>query len=145
MLSCLTWLFLYSYLYFFLFVMQRGKLKKLVQCLLEAIPTTRDSDAKLYKELAKNYFTEVPYFMMDIEELLTKLNYQSMRDTRQVLQAECNKIIERKLALWESIEDIIDIRGDNYNKRHHAWEIIKQAHLPSYQEIVESKIPRYQK
>ena len=65
--------------------MQRGKLKKLVQCLLEAIPATRDSDAKLYKELAKNYFTEVPYFMMDIEELLTKLNYQLIQPNLSIV------------------------------------------------------------
>lgn len=107
--------------------MQRGKLKKLVQCLLEAIPATRDSDAKLYKELAKNYFTEVPYFMMDIEELLTKLNYQSIRAIRQNLQLRNESL-----------------RGKEWNKRHNLGEELRKEYSPTFQELVDAKAPRYQ-
>ena len=127
MLSCLTWLFLYSYLYFLFYSMQRKQLKAIVQCLLETIPETRDNDPLLYKEVAKNYFTEVPYFMLDIYELLTKLNYQSIRAIRQNLQLRNESL-----------------RGKEWNKRHNLGEELRKEYSPTFQELVDAKAPRYQ-
>lgn len=112
--------------------MQRKQLKAIVQCLLETIPDTRDDDPLLYKEVAKNYFTEVPYFMLDIYELLTKLNYQSIRAIRQWLQKRCDDSIRSRLALWQSIEDIFDIRGKEWNKRHNLGEELRKEYSPTF-------------
>lgn len=95
--------------------MQRKQLKAIVQCLLETIPETRDNDPLLYKEVAKNYFTEVPYFMLDIYELLTKLNYQSIRAIRQNLQLKNESL-----------------RGKEWNKRHNLGEELRKEYSPTF-------------
>jgi len=126
---------------------KRWTLKEIILSLLETDEKCRDNDNRLRINLCiatGDMMAWVSYSIMEILAILELVNYQSMRDTRQVLQKKCNEKIKRYEAEWLAI-DFIDIRGLEYDKRHKIGDKVRIEHQPTFEDKVEENIPRWQK